>query len=114
MPREEKNSTGVCVLATNRRVDEILVLHRHAGAALAAAALRAIGRQRHALDVAGMGDGDDHVLAGDQVLVVHVGPPVGDLGAARRGELVPDLGTELVLDDRPGCAGATTGCRDNP
>ena len=50
--------------------DEILVARRHAGAALAAAALRPVGRERHALDVAGMGHGDDHVLAGDQVLVV--------------------------------------------
>ena len=34
---------------------EILVLHRHAGAALAAAALGAIGGERHALDIAGHG-----------------------------------------------------------
>ena len=34
--------------------DEILVLGRHAGAALAAAALRPVERQRHALDVAGV------------------------------------------------------------
>jgi hypothetical protein len=71
MPREEKNSTGVCVVGNEETRDEILVARRHAGAALAAATLRAIGRERHALDVARMRDGDDHVLALDQVLVVH-------------------------------------------
>jgi hypothetical protein len=85
-------------LATKRRVDEILVLRRHAGAALAAATLRPIGGERHALDVAGMRHGDDHVLAGDEVLVVHIGPP--SVISVRRG--VPNssrIGDELVLDD---------------
>ena len=50
--------------------DEILLAHLHAAAAFAAALLRAIGGERHALDVAEMGDGDDHVLALDQVLVL--------------------------------------------
>ena len=78
--------------------DEILLAGLHAGAALAAALLRPIGRQRHALDVAGVRDGDDHVLALDQVLVLHLAFLVDDDGAARRGELVLDRG-ELVLDD---------------
>ena len=69
--------------------DEILLARRHAGAALAAAALRAIGRERHALDVAGVADGDDHVLALDQVLVLDLASRLHDLGAARRGELRP-------------------------
>ena len=45
-----------------------------------------------------MADGDDHVLALDQVLVVHVGAAVGDFGAARRAELVAHH-VEFVLDD---------------
>ena len=55
--------------------DEILLAHLHAAAAFAAAPLRAIGRERHALDVAEMRDGDDHVLALDQVLVLDLAPP---------------------------------------
>ena len=79
--------------------DEILLARRHAGAALAAALLRPVLGQRHALDVAGMADGDDHVLALDQVLVLEVGPALDDLGLARRRELVADR-LQLVLDDR--------------
>ena len=78
--------------------DEILLARLHAGAALAAALLRPVGRERHALDVAGMRDGDDHVLALDQVLVLDLAFLVDDDGAARRGELVLH-GLELVLDD---------------
>ena len=78
--------------------DEILLARLHAGAAFAAAPLRPIGRERHALDVAGVRDGDDHILALDQVLVFHLAFLVEDHGAARRGELVLD-GGELVLDD---------------
>ena len=79
--------------------DEVLVLGRHAGGALAAAALGAVLGQRRALDVAALGDGDDHVLALDQVLVVEVGVPLDDLGAARHGEELADL-AQLVGDDR--------------
>ena len=66
--------------------DRVLVLGRHARAALAAAMLGPVGRQRRALHIAAVGDGDDHVLAGDQVLVLDVGVAVDDLrcGAARR------------------------------
>ncbi|MNQ75687.1 hypothetical protein D3C85_904910 [compost metagenome] len=68
--------------------DGVLVLHRHARLALAAAMLRPIGVQGHALDVAAVGDGDDHVLARDQVLVLHLGVAFPDQGAARNGELI--------------------------
>ena len=78
--------------------DEILVARLHAGAALAAAALRPVGRERHALDVAEMRDGDDHVLALDQVLVLDLAFLIDDHGAARRGEVLLHIG-ELVLDD---------------
>ena len=63
--------------------DGILVLGRHAGAALAAARLRAEVVERGALDVAAERDGDDHVLALDQILVVDAVGGGGDLG--RRG-----------------------------
>ena len=46
-----------------------------------------------------MRDGDDHVLALDQVLVVDVGFPIDDLGPARRREGVAHF-DEFVLDDR--------------
>ncbi len=49
--------------------DEILVPRRHARAALAAAPLRTVRRERHALDVALVADGDDDVLALDEVFV---------------------------------------------
>ena len=49
--------------------DEILVLRPHAGATLAAAFLRAIGRKRRALHIAGMRDGDDHLFLGDEIFV---------------------------------------------
>ena len=52
MPREEKNSTGVWVSSDEDLAHEVLVAGRHAGAALAAAALGPVGRKRHALDVA--------------------------------------------------------------
>src|SRR5690606_15612481 len=71
---------------------------RHAGAALAAAMLRPIDRERNALDVAVMCDGDDHVLALDEVLIVHIGAAVDDLAAARRAKLVA-YRRQFVLDD---------------
>ena len=48
--------------------DEVLVARPHADAALAAAPLIAVGRDRRPLDVAGVADRDRHVLFGDQVL----------------------------------------------
>ena len=70
---------------------EVLLARRHAGAALAAATLGTIGRQRHALDVAAMGDGDDHVLARDQVLDVLLELHRLERGAPFIGELVLHL-----------------------
>ena len=78
--------------------DEILLLGRHARTALAAAPLCPVGVERHALDVAGMGNGDHHLLAGNQVLVLHVEIAFGDLRAARRCEFLAH-GGEFVLDD---------------
>ena len=64
--------------------DRILVLGRHAGAALAAAVLGAERVERGALDVAAQGHGHDHVLALDQILVVDAVGRRRDLGDARR------------------------------
>ncbi len=77
---------------------EILLARLHAGAALAAAALRPIGRERHALDIALVRDRDDHVLAMDEVFLFHLVHLLDDLGAARRGEGFLHLG-HFVLDD---------------
>ena len=84
--------------------DEILLARLHAGAALAAAMLRPVGREGHALDVARMADGDDHVLALDQVLVLEIGVRIEDLGSPRRRVRGADLG-QLGTDD-PHDAGA--------
>ena len=63
--------------------DEVLVARAHADAALAAAALVPVGRDGGPLDVAGVGDGDRHVLFGDQVLDAQLaGLAFDDLGAA--------------------------------
>ncbi len=71
--------------------DGIILLHRHAAAALAAAMLGPIGVQRHAFDVAAVGDSDDHVLARDQVLVFQLIVAFADQGPARHGELLAHL-----------------------
>jgi hypothetical protein len=89
MPREEKNRTGVWVLATNRRVTKSSSLVCHARPALAAAALRPVGRQRHPLDVAAMGHGHDHIFRCDQIFIVDLTQVIGNLGAARRAEFAP-------------------------
>ena len=72
--------------------DEILFLGLHAGLALAAAPLGAVEVHGAALDVAGVGDGDHHLLVLDGVLQGDVGGLVDDLGAALVAELVADLG----------------------
>src|ERR1700730_10579272 len=99
MPRLEKNSTGVCVLATNRVLKKSSSRLGMPGPALAAAALGAIGRHRDALDVAAVRHRDDHVLALNQVLDILLELVVQDLGAARRGELFLDL-DELLAHQR--------------
>ena len=78
--------------------DEILFLGLHAGLALAAAALGAVEGDRAPLDVAGMGDGDHHVLFDDGVLQGDLGGLVDDLGAALVAEFLLDLG-QFADDD---------------
>ena len=57
-----------------------------------------VGREQHALDVACMRHGDDHVLAGDQVLVVDIRIPIRDNGPALRREGLTDF-PQFPLDD---------------
>ena len=78
----EEHQVGVG-RADGQVLDDVLGLHADALAALAAAHLEVIGRQRGALDVARLGEEDDDVLLLDQVL----GPDVGDaaeIGIAQR------------------------------
>ena len=79
--------------------DEVLVARPHADAALAAAPLVAIGRDRGPLDVAGVADRDRHVFFGDQVLDAELaGFAVDDLGAAIVAVLLSNR-LQLVDDD---------------
>ena len=63
-------------------LDVVAFFEVHAHDPDAAAVLRAVGRDRQALDVAGGGDGDDHLLDGDHVLDVDLVLGGDDLGAA--------------------------------
>src|SRR5699024_5914941 len=65
---------------------------------LAAAALHPVLVGAGALGVAAAGDGDDHVLVGDQVLVGQVAVGRHDAGAAVVAVLVDDLG-QFLADD---------------
>ena len=67
--------------------DVVLFARAHADPPLAAAALRAVGRDRRPLDVAGVRDGDRHVLVGDQVLDPQLAALVDDFGAPLVAEL---------------------------
>src|SRR3954464_5813856 len=79
--------------------DEILFARAHADAPLAAALLVAIRGDRRPLDVAGVADGDRHVLFVDQLLDAEVaGLAFEDLGAAIVAVLVADP-LQLVDDD---------------
>ncbi len=78
--------------------DLVLGLGRHSPAAAATAALGAIDRDRRALDVAVAGDGDDHILLGDEVLDGEITEIGDDLGPAVVAILGPDL-LEFLDDD---------------
>ena len=96
---EEKNSTGVWVLATNSLATKSSSRVCMPGAALAAAALRAIGRQRHALDVAGVARPSPPCPRAGSGLRPRPRPPVRGFrsGAGWRTRLEA---AEFVLDDR--------------
>ena len=74
-----------------QRRHRIFVLGAHGVAALAAAALRPILGQRHALDPAIAGHGHHHVLALDQILVVDVLGVEHQFGAALGLEFIGDI-----------------------
>ena len=76
----------------------VLVLGRHAGPSPAAPMLGPVGNEGGALDIAAVGDGDHHGLAGNEVLVLKVAAAVNDLGAAGNGEVGLHL-HQLVADD---------------
>ena len=78
--REEENRR--VRIGNEKPRHEILVTGLHPRPALAASALRTIDGQWHALDIAAMADGDDHVLALDQVFVVLVDKLVRNLRSA--------------------------------
>ncbi|SIK41608.1 Uncharacterised protein [Mycobacteroides abscessus subsp. abscessus] len=79
-------------------LDDVILLQASTLHALAAALLAAVQVGLGALGVPGFGDGDDDILARDEVLVGDV--PVGrdDAGPAVVAVLLGDLG-EFVLDD---------------
>ena len=77
---------------------EVGVLQVHALHALAAALLLAVGAHGQALDIAGLGHGDDHVLFGDEVLHLDILGLAGQAGAARGVVFLLDL-LQLFLDD---------------
>ena len=92
-----KKNTNEWVLVDEQLVDEVVVARLHPAVAFSAAALRAIHRQRRALDVALVRDGDDHLLLLDQVLELDFRLVIDDLGAARLGVFLFDLAQ--LLDD---------------
>ena len=63
--------------------DHVLFFGLHTRQAFAAATLRPEFGERGAFDVATRSYGHDHILAFDQILVVHIGGPFDDLCAAR-------------------------------
>ncbi len=78
--------------------DEVLLLGLHAHQADAAAALLLVRVQRNALDVTVLGDGDHHVLVGDEVLVLQVPGVHDDVGVTLVAVLLLQL-EDLGLDD---------------
>ncbi len=85
-------------------LDRIFFAGGHAGDALAAAPLRAVGDDRHALDVTALGQADQHFFVADQVAVHEVGHHVErQLGATvvavllgERVHVVADEGQNLA------------------
>src|SRR6202020_320940 len=79
--------------------DDVVLLEPGALYTLPAAFLAAVEIGFGALGVTGFGDGDDDILAGDQVLVVDVAIGRDDPGATVVAVLFGDLG-EFVAHDR--------------
>jgi hypothetical protein len=67
--------------------------------------LGSVGGERRPFHIAAVGDGDDHVLAGDEILVLDVGVAFDDLGPAGNREgfaHLDQLGAHHRHDCRPG------------
>ena len=85
---------------------DVLFLPGHAGNAAASALLGLIGGLELTLDIAGLGEGVDALLLGDEVFDVHFAGDGLDLGAALVAEALFHV-QQLVLDDlqHPGVVG---------
>ena len=75
--------------------DIILILHRHAGTALTAAALGAVSIKRRTLNIAGSRNRDDHIFDGNEVFIFKVLSTGRKDRAARRCEFLSNLGQFL-------------------
>ena len=96
LAREEQH---VLVRGGNKHlVDNVVLFEVDARHALATALLGTVGSHRDTLHIAGVGDGHDHVLVGDEVLDIQVLLNLADLGAALVAELLGNL-AHLLLDD---------------
>src|SRR5580704_10633325 len=78
-------------------LDEILFGGGRTNLAAAAALLRAVERERSALDVAAVGDGDELILFDDEILDRELALGFDDLSASRIGEFFFDF-VELARD----------------
>ena len=85
--------------ADEQSLDEILVLETLSTQPTPAATLLAIRRDRSAFDVARVGDGDDHVLFGDQIFDGELTLVARDFRAALVTELFRGF-LELFAHDR--------------
>src|SRR5204862_6551236 len=79
-------------------LDHILIHQTRAAHATTTATLFAVRGDRGAFDVARVGDADDHVLFGDQILDRELAFIAGDLGATLVAILVGDR-LKIVADD---------------
>ena len=93
----EEQNRGVGI-GNKQLGDKIFLAGCHARTALAAAALGAIGRQRHTLDIAAMGHGHDHVFTGNQVFDVMFEFCFLNFAATRVGELIAHF-RKFILED---------------
>ena len=84
-------------VARKETLDEVVVVRGHGNFALAAAFLLLVLLARHALDVASVRDGYDHIFVRDEVLNVDVVVVIHDLGDARHFKFIFYL-KQLVFD----------------
>ena len=82
---------GVVRVGGQQEAHGVLFAGRHADDAAPAAVLQGVGLGRHALDEAALGEGDHHVLVGDEVFLGEAQRLLlGDIGDAGVAELGPD------------------------